>query len=201
MMMGSLINQSRYEDFIGIYETRFDCSLLLNYFEYCERNNIDIMRFKSQGPDESTVVKDSKIDISYSTSYNVSIFERSLKPLNDLLGECVRDYSDHYDVLKLFSLQNIATLVQRTRPGEGYHQWHFEDGLPGYMHRRKLTWMLYLNDVEEGGETEFLYYHKRIQPKQGTLLIWPVNFTHAHRGNPPLKVDKYAATGWLESPE
>ena len=99
--------------------------------------------------------------------------------------------------LKLFSLQNIATLVQRTRPGEGYHQWHFEDGLPGYMHRRKLVWMLYLNDVEEGGETEFLHFSKRVKPKAGRIVIWPAAFPYLHRGNPPLSGKKYLLTSWM----
>ena len=58
--------------------------------------------------------------------------------------------------------------------------------------------MLYLNDVKEGGETEFLYQHKRYQPKEGTLLIFPAGFTHTHRGNPPISNDKYIVTGWLE---
>jgi len=62
----------------------------------------------------------------------------------------------------------------------------------------RWTWMVYLNDVEEGGETEFLYQHKRLKPEQGTLVIWPASFTHTHRGNPPLSNDKYIVTGWTE---
>lgn len=48
------------------------------------------------------------------------------------------------------------------------------------------------------GETEFLYYPRRIKPKQGTLIVFPGAFTHAHRGNPPLSGDKYIITGWIE---
>jgi hypothetical protein len=58
--------------------------------------------------------------------------------------------------------------------------------------------MIYLNDVEEGGETEFLYQKRRVQAKQGRLVMWPAAYTHTHRGNPPLSGDKYALTGWLE---
>jgi hypothetical protein len=58
--------------------------------------------------------------------------------------------------------------------------------------------MLYLNDVEEGGETEFLYQSMRISPKQGTLVLFPAAFTHTHRGNPPLKGDKYFITSWIQ---
>ena len=58
--------------------------------------------------------------------------------------------------------------------------------------------MLYLNYVDDGGETEFLYQHKRFKPEAGKLLIWPAPWTHLHRGNPPLKGEKYIITSWIE---
>jgi hypothetical protein len=59
--------------------------------------------------------------------------------------------------------------------------------------------MMYLNDVDDGGETEFLYQSKRYKPVKGRVLIWPAGFTHVHRGNPPLSGEKYIATSWLEN--
>ena len=69
--------------------------------------------------------------------------------------------------------------------------------LVGMMLLRWVAWMVYLNDVEEGGETEFLYQSLRIKPKKGMAVIWPGTYTHLHRGNPPLKGDKYILTGWF----
>ena len=60
-----------------------------------------------------------------------------------------------------------------------------------------MAWMVYLNDVPEGGETEFLYQKLKVKPKKGTVLIWPGGYTHLHRGNPPMS-DKYIATGWYQ---
>ena len=60
------------------------------------------------------------------------------------------------------------------------------------------NFMFYLNDVTEGGETEFLYQKCRFKPEKNTLLVWPSQFTHIHRGNPPLSNDKYIITGWIE---
>ena len=65
--------------------------------------------------------------------------------------------------------------------------------------RRILATMMYLNDVDEGGETEFLYQSLRFKPKRGQFLIWPAGFTHVHRGNPPLSGEKYISTSWLEN--
>ena len=51
---------------------------------------------------------------------------------------------------------------------------------------------------DRGGETEFLYQHKRVSPKTGSLMICPSSFTHTHRGNPPLSGVKYIMNGWIE---
>ena len=92
----------------------------------------------------------------------------------------------------------ILTLkIQKTIPGEGYHTWHYEDAIQK-TRDRIATFILYLNDVEDGGETEFLYYPKRIKPEQGKLILWPAGYTHTHRGNQPLSGEKYILTSWLE---
>ena len=65
------------------------------------------------------------------------------------------------------------------------------------MPKAFIRYMAYLNDVEEGGETEFLYQSIRVKPKQGTMVC-PSSFTHTHRSNPPLKGDKYMINGWVE---
>lgn len=62
---------------------------------------------------------------------------------------------------------------------------------------RVLLWTLYLNDGFRGGETEFLYQARKIEPKTGALLLAPAGFTHTHRGNCPIDRDKFIATGWI----
>ncbi len=82
----------------------------------------------------------------------------------------------------------------------GYPHWHSEQypQLNDYeaLHRVAL-YMFYLNDVNEGGETEFYYQGRSLQPEQGTMVIAPAGFTHSHRGNIPLSNDKYIATSWV----
>ena len=82
----------------------------------------------------------------------------------------------------------------------GYPHWHSEqfpqNGHNEALHRVVL-YMFYLNDVEEGGETEFFYQKRKISPKKGTMVIAPAGFTHSHRGNVPVSNDKYIATSWV----
>ncbi|HIL26533.1 MAG TPA: 2OG-Fe(II) oxygenase [Nitrospinaceae bacterium] len=88
--------------------------------------------------------------------------------------------------------------MQRYVDDEGYYAWHYETH-EGSMSRRQMAFMWYLNDVTEGGETEFHANGLKLEPKAGTLAIFPAFWTHLHRGNPPSKGQKkYIITGWIE---
>ena len=57
--------------------------------------------------------------------------------------------------------------------------------------------MTYLNDIPDGGGTEFKFYPDvKIQAKKGLSLIWPTDFTHTHRGVVS-EYEKYIVTGWV----
>ena len=96
----------------------------------------------------------------------------------------------------LHALHISGVKIQKTPIGGGYHEWHFEQG-SGRSSSRALAWMFYLNDVENGGTTEFLYQQVQEKPEAGKFVIWPAGYTHPHRGNPPYSNTKYIATGWL----
>ena len=57
--------------------------------------------------------------------------------------------------------------------------------------------MTYLNDVNDGGETEFIHQGMQIHPEKGKTLIWPADWTHTHRGIPSPTETKYIVTGWF----
>lgn len=107
---------------------------------------------------------------------------------------------------------NLDALVQHFYRSGYINLQHYQQGRGGYPHwhseiypqaphneplHRVLLWMFYLNDVEEGGETEFYYQKARIAPRRGRMVIAPAGFTHTHRGNVPLSGDKYIATSWV----
>jgi hypothetical protein len=110
-----------------------------------------------------------------------------------------REYTDRYHVLNEgYEKHNIRYMkLQKTLPGQGYHSWHSEDASKTYV-KRLFAFSIYLNDVKEGGETEFLYLSKRIKAVKGRLSFFPVSFEYTHRGNPPISNEKYILTGWVE---
>lgn len=61
--------------------------------------------------------------------------------------------------------------------------------------RRFLSYMWYLNDVEIGGAT--IFKDLSIQPKRGTLIMFPPLWMYPHRGEPPLSGPKYIMSAYL----
>lgn len=102
-------------------------------------------------------------------------------------------------VQNLFRLGDVTQQMYKQGRG-GYPYWHSEvypqAGSNDALHRI-LLFMFYLNDVEAGGETEFYYQNRKVQPKQGTMVIAPAYFTHTHRGNIPTSGSKYILTSWV----
>lgn len=61
--------------------------------------------------------------------------------------------------------------------------------------RRFLSFMWYLNDVDEGGKTVFSGL--TITPKQGKLVVFPPLWMFPHKGEPPMNGPKYILTTYL----
>ena len=72
--------------------------------------------------------------------------------------------------------------IQKYEPGGHFLKVHSERTAIDTSHR-VLAWMTYLNDVEDGGATRFEHQDFESQPHKGKTLIWPGEWTHAHRGN------------------
>ena len=70
--------------------------------------------------------------------------------------------------------------------------------------QRTWTFMIYLNDVEGGGATEFVKIGKKVYPQQGRAVIWnnlhpdgTPNPLTMHRGMPVTAGEKYIVTKWF----
>ena len=60
--------------------------------------------------------------------------------------------------------------------------------------------MTYLNEGFDSGETHFPMLNLEVTPEKGKTLIWPAEWTHAHRGEILNKGYKYIITGWMHFP-
>ena len=194
-MKESIELKGRYSDFIGeyscVYSTEY-CNEIIRGFDYYQ--DIDAVYCEDNQFENSNAGRfDWALDLhDMSPSMNGPVSQQ----MNEVLFECLEEYTQVFGHLKTVPFYSLAQKIQKTPAGGGYHVWHDENSSIQEA-RRSLVWMIYLNDDYEGGETEYLYYKKRIQPERGKLLIWPAGMTHCHRGGLVLKGDKYVATGWF----
>jgi hypothetical protein len=188
------------DDFVGIFDDYFSdqfCDGIIDLFEWRLENSKTFERTEQKHikDDAATTLNPASIEQMSFGMDNVGSF---LYEFNDVFwNQCYSEYTNKYSTLTDYSNHSIFTYkVQKTLPGQGYHVWHCED-CNNFYSKRIGVYILYLNDVAEGGETEFLYLKKRVEPRKGRLVIFPPNFPWTHRGNPPLSNEKYILTGWV----
>ncbi|GAB2998765.1 2OG-Fe(II) oxygenase family protein [Psychrosphaera aestuarii] len=97
---------------------------------------------------------------------------------------------------------DILNIQKYQKQQGGYPHWHSEH----FPHptdttqrslRRSLLILFYLNDIADGGETEFFYQQAKVKPATGSLILAPCDFTHTHRGLTPISNDKYVIASWV----
>lgn len=133
--------------------------------------------------------------------------------INKFIDPAINAYIEKYTYSNVEKFEIMEMIkIQHYTPHQGYHAWHSERNYGGEAWKsvdsencapvelcRHLVFMTYLNDVDDGGETEFFYQDIKIKPKKGLTLIWPADWTHTHRGIVSPTQDKYIVTGWINS--
>lgn len=192
---------SEIKDFILDYPnflTPEECQGYIEYYDKMQDAGFVYDRQETDNTDESYVSGTSLYvhDINSLRVHNTGPVSRHF--IKKFWETAYPLYTKKFSVINNSYRHKIYHLkIQKNEPGEAYHVWHYEtQGKDNCF--RILNFICYLNTVEEGGETEFLYYPKRIKPEVGKLLVMPAGFTHTHRGNQPFNKNKYIITGWVE---
>jgi hypothetical protein len=94
-----------------------------------------------------------------------------------------------------YSITDFGYQIQKYDKNTGFYVWHNDFVVDDTGRMRYFTFIWYLNDVDVGGQTEFLY--GKIKPEAGKLLLFPATWTYVHRGIMPVSNNKYILTGWV----
>tara|TARA_R100000426_G_scaffold16895_1_gene15406 strand:+ start:67 stop:627 length:561 start_codon:yes stop_codon:yes gene_type:complete len=163
------------------------CDKLINYFE----NNIDKAARGTYGDKQL-----NNLEIPITITNREDFFN---------LGECLENGINHFKMQYPYIDTHItpwttvlSAQLCRYEPKNYYSTIHCEnDGAKKYL-RRVFAWMFFLNDIEEGGGTEFIFQDYIAKPKAGDFYIWPAYWSHLHRGVSAPRERKYILTGWCE---
>ena len=176
----------KHDQFIGIYKNAISyewCNKVIDHFE------------KSKNDHTNRIAEVFTRDKACGLWYRRDLIDEFKNNLTSVYEQYRYKYPWAPDIKGLFITDYK---VQKTLPTEGFHNYHIERGKNKRETFRSVVYTVYLNDVKEGGETEFLYQLKRISPEKGTICLFPAEYTHPHRGNTPYSNPKYIMTGWLE---
>ena len=89
-------------------------------------------------------------------------------------------------------------LIKKYEKNKGKYQFHIDQlYMEDTKSKRIITFIWYLNSVEEGGGTAFKD-NEIIKPTVGKLLLFPSTWTFPHSGCMPITSDKYVIVGWIE---
>ncbi len=81
--------------------------------------------------------------------------------------------------------------------GDGDHFPLHVDAFDAKTSVRVLAFLWYLNDVVDGGQTDFPALGVKVAARRGRLLVLPPLWMYEHRGEAPRSGDKFIVTSYL----
>jgi hypothetical protein len=128
---------------------------------------------------------------------NIKIYLDKLNDKIDFKNENQNTSLSKYKIFENTKFLHKNYMIQRYLKGKGKYIYHndFQVDTENNSYRA-ITYLWYLNDVDEGGETVFFGDYK-IKPKRGRLIFFPASWCYPHTGKMPLSSNKYIVTGWL----
>jgi hypothetical protein len=190
---------NKFPNFIGSWNIENDklCNEIIKFFE--ENKSMQRIGITTTGYDPKLKkTTDMVIQPSDLKNKKYSLFNSYF----NLLKDCFLDYKNQYPFLKhkFFNRTHIGNFnVQKYNSGDHFSHLHSERVSLDSLHRL-FAWMTYLNNVDDGGTTNFEYYDIKVKPEIGKTLIWPSEWTHVHAGEILKSGTKYIVTGWMHFP-
>lgn len=192
-----------FKDSIGIFKNAFtkeECKRLINSHSEAIKNGTAYTGKggNKKSTDYNIVVGESEEDQNLTNIVAGKFNSFNLEYLKNFCS------GNEYDATSVVIGQTYYPLfqIQHYKKNEGhFSQWHIENYGPE-VKDRLFVFILYLNDVKEGGETEFYFKENGsdeyfgVTPEAGTLIIHPASWPYVHRGCMPKSDDKYILTSW-----
>lgn len=188
------VGENKQPTFIGAYLSQ-NMQVFDDLLDYCSNLKRRAGKVGNESGENNVDVK-TKNCAEPTIKYDHPACQNYIAEVQEALEIYKRDYI-YADHVAGYTVENWQ--VQEYPKGGAYHEWHTErigNASTGKGGARHLVFMTYLNDIEDGGETEFFYQKLKVKPQKGLTLIWPVDWTHTHRGVPSMTEEKIIATGW-----
>ena len=181
-------------DYIKVYDdvcSETLCRQIIDSFESQQEHHTFINRFQRPTFTE--------MNISQQYANKNHIWTGIQKQTQSLFVEYVSKYMDELDLRPDFPAKYVFEefRIKKYRANTDDQFSDHTDVGDYNSARRFLVCFLYLNDVEEGGTTDFPKISHSVTPKCARMLIFPPNWMYRHAGRPVVKGKKYILGTYL----
>jgi hypothetical protein len=166
-----------------------------------------IQRFENQsnkreGQTAQGINKSIKVTYDFHLSEDAENWKDIDKVLFNELNKALLNYFQKINkdivILNNLDFSDKGFQIQKYYKNQGFYVFHNDFSIYNENENkfRILTYIWYLNSIEEGGETDF-YNKGIIKPEEGKLVLFPACWTYPHAGRMPVSSNKYVITGWV----
>lgn len=150
-----------------------------------------------RGHDASLKVSND-IYITERSKTNFSIWGEIDSKLAELVNKSFNMFGQSCRAIReaLPPFADTGYLMHEYEKGKGFFKPH-SDAANIYYCNQFASCVMYMNTVEEGGETHFPDWGVKIKPEQGKMLWYPSALTHRHEGCMPISDNKYIVTTFM----
>lgn len=140
------------------------------------------------------------VDHDIRNSKNLPFYHDYSEPIEWFeLYQVIWRYADAYSKLydTMFKSMEFCQFIHY-KQYDGYYHSHY-DATPGS--NRVFSCIVYLNDVNKGGETYFNHFDITIKPVSGRILFFPSYYPYVHEARMPENGDKFIVVTWFRDQE
>lgn len=173
------------DNYIKIYDNTLDSKTCGHYINLIESSSKRVGGFMNK---ENQRIINTDIKLSEELNFSLS-FPKETQDLLLLFSNTLKRYEK--DINNIINIQSCEHFVGRVyRKGKGHYNQHI-DCYSAKTITRCLSVLLYLNNVEEGGELKFSNQDINIKAKEGRIVIFPSYWMYKHGAEIPLDTDRY----------
>ena len=181
--------------YIKVYDDVIDadsCNLLIGKFESAEEDQYEVIR----QAERDKAIAFTQINLANSADWT-SVQNGMLEVFQDYIMHYINDCNiQPKQWPQTYGYEAIR--IKRYLDNDYDRFDSHVDVMNSETSKRFLAFFVYLNDVDEGGETEFVQLTKpgthiplKIKAQQGRLLMFPPQWMYYHAGLKPVSNSKY----------
>ena len=172
----------KHNNFIYEYQNFVDDELCDSFIEMIEHEKEDVISNKKCS---------IKNKIRNNVAFNITELSEQYKLIkivdmeaSRIISKSISKYVDDNILVRKYSdfAKNSnfdMELIYRFYDKDDYYNWHVDSTKKGHF---VLSVIIYLNDDFEGGSTIFLEDKVKVNPKKGSVLIFPCDYRTIHKG-------------------